>query len=258
MGDGVRYTVKQLAKLSGVSVRALHFYDEIGLLKPAYVGDNGYRYYENEQLLMLQQILFYRELGFPLGDIQKVLGATEFNKIAALKAHRTALEENVGKTRELIRTIDKTIAKLKGESTMSDQDLYQGFDKRLQKGYEKELVDRYGKKAEDHIKESKERTKHWKKEDWERVGKENVALLRDLVVELEKGTAVSAPAVQKIIQLHFEWLCHFWTPNREAYTALGRLYVEHEGFRKFYEPFHPTLAPYLAEAMKAYAENKLA
>ena len=78
------YTVKNLAQLSGVSIRTLHFYDEIGLLKPAYCGDNNYRYYEEEQLLMLQQILFYRELGLQLNDIQRVLSSDSFDKIEAL------------------------------------------------------------------------------------------------------------------------------------------------------------------------------
>ena len=76
------YTVNQLAKLSGVSVRTLHFYDEIGLLKPAYYGENNYRYYEEEQLLILQQILFFREMGCPLNDIQRILSSNDFDKFA--------------------------------------------------------------------------------------------------------------------------------------------------------------------------------
>lgn len=196
----------------------MHFYDEIGLLKPAEKGKNGYRYYENEQLLILQQILFYRELGFPLGEIQKVLGGSQFDKIAALKSHRSALEQNVQKAHQLIRTIDKTIARLKGEATMSDKEIYQGFDKRKQKGYQQELVNRFGKSAETLIKESKQRTKGWKQEDWERIGKENVDVLKGLVEQMGMGAAVSDPAVQKLIRLHYQWVCHFWTPNWEAYT----------------------------------------
>lgn len=75
------YTVNKIAKLSGVSIRTLHYYDEIGLLKPAYYGENNYRYYEEKQLLLLQQILFYRELDFQLVDIQKVLSSDGFDKI---------------------------------------------------------------------------------------------------------------------------------------------------------------------------------
>ena len=101
------YTVKELAKISGVTVRTLHFYDEVGLLKPAYYGSNGYRFYEEDQLLLLQQILFFRELGFDLKQIQKILGRTEFDKIAALTSHRQALEKDLARTSKLIKTIDK-------------------------------------------------------------------------------------------------------------------------------------------------------
>src|SRR3954468_9343376 len=86
------YTVKQVAAMSGVSVRSLHFYDETGLLKPAYVGTNGYRFYEEPQLLTLQQILFYRELGLELKHIKQVLGRGEFETVAALQSHRQVLE----------------------------------------------------------------------------------------------------------------------------------------------------------------------
>src|SRR3954469_1449830 len=98
------FTVKQLASMSGVSVRTLHFYDETGLLKPAYVGANGYRFYEEPQLLTLQQILFYRELGFELKQIRQILGRADFEKIAALQAHRKVLQKNLGRMRQLIET----------------------------------------------------------------------------------------------------------------------------------------------------------
>src|ERR1043165_5906609 len=92
------YTVKQVAALSGVSVRTLHFYDETDLLKPARVGANGYRFYEEPQLLTLQQILFYRELGFDLKQIKAIVGRPDFEKVEALQSHRQSLEEQLGRT----------------------------------------------------------------------------------------------------------------------------------------------------------------
>jgi DNA-binding transcriptional MerR regulator len=121
------YTVKQVAAMSGVSVRALHFYDETGLLKPAYLGANGYRFYEEPQLLMLQQILFYRELGFELKQIKRVLGRADFEKIAALQSHRKVLQKNLARTRTLIETIDKTIRHLKGKKKMKSKEMFAGF-----------------------------------------------------------------------------------------------------------------------------------
>ena len=121
------YTVKKVAAMSGVSVRTLHFYDEVGLLKPAYVGANGYRYYEEPQLLTLQQILFYRELGFELKQVKQILTRRGFRKTAALRSHRKVLEGRLAGTRRLIATIDKTLGHLKGNRTMKTEDLFAGF-----------------------------------------------------------------------------------------------------------------------------------
>jgi DNA-binding transcriptional MerR regulator len=121
------YTVKQVAGMSGVSVRALHFYDETGLLKPAYYGANGYRFYEETQLLTLQQILFYRELGFELKQIKQILGRADFEKVEALRSHRRVLEKNLARTRGLLESIDKTIGHLKGTKKMKNEEMFAGF-----------------------------------------------------------------------------------------------------------------------------------
>jgi len=121
------YTVKQVAAMSGVSVRTLHFYDETGLLKPAHLGANGYRFYEEPQLLTLQQILFYRELGFELKQIKQILGRADFEKAAALQSHRKVLQKNLTRTRKLIETIDKTILHLKGTKKMKSKEMFAGF-----------------------------------------------------------------------------------------------------------------------------------
>lgn len=121
------YTVKQVAAMASVSVRTLHFYDETGLLKPAYTRTNGYRIYEEPQLLTLQQILFYRELGFALKRIKEILRQRKFEKAAALKSHRKVLQRNAARTRTLIETIDKTIQHLKGDRKMKSEELFAGF-----------------------------------------------------------------------------------------------------------------------------------
>src|SRR3979490_697565 len=121
------YTVKLVAAMSGVSVRTLHFYDETGLLRPAYHGPNGYRFYEEPQLLTLQQILFYRELGFELKQIKQILGRADFQKVAALESHRKVLQEKLARTRQLMATIDKTIKHLKGTRKMKSEEMFAGF-----------------------------------------------------------------------------------------------------------------------------------
>ena len=116
--ESMAYTVKNLSELSGVTVRTLHFYEEAGLLKPAYYGSNGYRYYEESQLLQLQQILFFKELGLTIKQISKVLGRSDFDQLAALHAHRKALSQEKEKIERLIETIDGTIKHLKGKKKM--------------------------------------------------------------------------------------------------------------------------------------------
>jgi DNA-binding transcriptional MerR regulator len=138
------YTVKQLVVMSGVTVRTLHFYDEIALLKPAYSKANGYRIYEEPQLFILQQILFYRELGFELKRIKEILSQRKFKKVAALKSHQQVLEKNVTRTRTLIETIDKTISHLKGTKKMKSEELFTGFSIGAGKDRFNDGFNRYG------------------------------------------------------------------------------------------------------------------
>ncbi len=138
------YTVKQLAVMSGVTVRTLHFFDEMELLKPAYTRANGYRIYEEPQLLMLQQILLYRELGFELKRIKEILSQRKFEKVAALRSHREVLGKNVSRTRTLIDTIDKTISHLKGTKKMKNEELFMGFSIGAGKDRFNDGFNRYG------------------------------------------------------------------------------------------------------------------
>src|SRR5215469_1141905 len=115
------YTVSQLAKLSGVSVRALHHYDEIGLLKPASVGLNGYRYYGREQLLRLQQILFHRELGLSLDEIRRTIDTPGYDRAAALRSHREKLATEIARLRQLTTTIEDTLANLEGGKPLTEK-----------------------------------------------------------------------------------------------------------------------------------------
>ncbi len=179
------YTVNEVAVLSGVTRRTLHFYDEAGLLKPAYHGPNGYRYYEEPQLLMLQQILFYRELGFELKQIKRILGRRDFEKIAALESHRKVLRENLARTRKLIETIDKTIEHLRGKMKMKTAELFAGFDAEQQAKHEQYLFDRFGEGTQQNIVQAKARLKNWKKADWKKSGAAFNAICQDLVTAME-------------------------------------------------------------------------
>src|SRR5262245_29320442 len=256
------YTVKELAQLSGVSVRTLHFYDEIGLLKPARVGENQYRYYEEEQLLALQQILFFRELGFELKKIQAVVGRKGFDRAEALRAHREVVLKERARMDELISTIDLTLDKLKRgkrmKTKMKDKDLYQGFAPEKQAEYEEYIKNRFGVDNQ-AWRESQKRVKKFTKADWEKNGKEWDAICRDLAAELAKGAAATSTPVQAVIRRHHEWLKKFWTPKRDSYAGLGEGYTSFEWKKAFaaHDPKHPTLARFMADAMSVFAEREL-
>lgn len=250
------YTVNKLAKLSGVSVRTLHFYDEIGLLKPAYYGENNYRYYEEEQLLMLQQILFFRELDLPLNEIQRIINSDDFDKIETLNSHRQILEKGLDRAKTLLNTIDKTISHLRGKVKMSDIEMYDGFDPKKQQEYEKYLLEN-GTITQKQIDDSWKNVKHWKKNDWEKLKKDGDEINKALVAAIKARLLPSSAEVQKLIRRHHAWVKHFWTPTKETYIGLGQLYLDHPDFRGFYKAYHPELVEYLVEAMKIFANREL-
>lgn len=251
------YTIKQLAQLSSVSVRTLRWYDEIGLLKPAYYGVNGYRYYEEKQMLLLQQILFFKELEFNLSDIQKLLSQSDFDHVKTLLEHRNILEQDINRKRNLISTIDKTVLRLRGEHTMSDKELYQGFDSTRQKEYEQYLVRYHGTAAEDRLFQSRKRTAKWDKHEWDRVKNQGDELHKDLAKAIEQGLKPDSQTVQAIISRHYQMVAQFYDVSKDVYIGLTELYSEHPDFKKFFDVYHPKMIDFISEAIRFYANKNL-
>jgi DNA-binding transcriptional MerR regulator len=127
----MEYSVNKLTKLSGVSARTLRYYDEIGLLKPVRVASSGYRFYGRKELDVLQQILFFRELDFPLEEIKKLLTAPGFDREHAFQSHLSELRQKRERLDALINNVTKSIANMKGEIEMPDAEKFEGFKKRL-------------------------------------------------------------------------------------------------------------------------------
>ena len=238
-------------------MRTLHFYDEIGLLKPAFIGANGYRFYQQKQLLTLQQILFFRELGFELKEIQRLLGRSRFDHATALRSHRKTLVADIGRKRELIETIDNTLKQMEGKRKMNAAELFKGFDEKTQARHEEELIRRFGDSAREGIAESKRKVSKWTKATWEQRAGEWDAICRGLVEAMHGGVAPTAPEVQKLVRRHFEWLKNFWTPNREAYAGHGKFLANSE-LRQAYDKYDAKLADYLGDAIQIFAEKELA
>jgi DNA-binding transcriptional MerR regulator len=251
------YTVKKVARMSGVSVRTLHFYDEVGLLKPASRAANGYRFYDEAQLLTLQQILFYRELGFELKQIKRLLGRGDFDRIKALKSHRKVLSKELSRTRKLIVTIDKTIAHLKGTKKMKTEELFVGFSPQQQAKHEQYLINRFGGDMKEQIERSKQRVKDWKRADWEESGQVFDKICKDLISLMERSLAADSSEAQDVIRRHHDWISQFWKPTAQSYAGYSQLIVDSE-LRKAYEAYHPKLPEFVAAGIKHCAENQLA
>jgi len=254
------YTVKQVAELSGVSIRTLHHYDEIGLLKPARVGANGYRYYDRDELLRLQQILLHRELGFALDDIRRVLGAAEFDRIAALRAHRERLVSEIGRYRRLVQTLDATLAALEGKADMNDKSLYHGFSPEEQQQHEAWLVDRFGGQVRARIDEAKARMQQMSQADREAHVQEVQTIQNELAEAMAHGKPADSADVHELIRRLHGWVGRGWnsTPNRAAFTRLADVYAEHPDFRARYENCRAGLTDYLVTAIRSFADRELA
>ena len=241
------YTVKQLADLAGVTTRTLHYYDEIGLLKPTSVGENGYRHYGKEAALRLQQILFYRELDVSLGEIRKILDAPEFDVQLALRSHRSALRARVERLSRLIETIDRTVEHMRGERTMGAGELFVGFDEETQRRYEEEASRLWGEK---HVKESRRRWDSYSKEKRAAILAEGGAIYQDLVAHL--GEDPAHEAVQQAIARWHQNLRYFYEPTPEILRGLGQAYSQHPQFRATFTRMHPDLPDFLTAAIEHY------
>jgi MerR family transcriptional regulator, thiopeptide resistance regulator len=245
------YTVKQLARLAGVSVRTLHHYDEIGLLIPPVIGANGYRYYDQRSVLRLQSILFYRELDFPLKAIKALLERPDFEPLVALQEQRTALEAKLGRLHRLIATIDQTIGHLKGETTMSTKQLFAGLSPEQEKEYTDEAARRWGEKE---VRESQQRYHRYSAEKKKQIGAEGESIYREFVAAIPRGPeSVEAQALVPRWRKHIEY---FWTPTDEQCAALAAGYRDDPRFRKTFDAIHPQLAEFMAKAVQIYVERR--
>jgi DNA-binding transcriptional MerR regulator len=255
-----RYTVKQLARLSGVSVRTLHHYDEIGLLKPAFIGENRYRYYGRDELLRLQDIMFHRELGVPLRDIGRLLATDQRDRADILVGHRLVLAERVKRFRQLLRTIDRTIADLNGEelngdTAMKDKDLYKGFSPEKQAEYEDWLVDRFGGDMRERIDDSKAKVAALGPDGMAARLAEGEAASVALAHAFKAGATPDDPANAPLLARHHGWIAKMWDRAcpPQAYAGLADLYLAHPDFRVNFDKNGEGFTDWLAAAMKAYA-----
>ena len=238
--------------MAGITPRTLHHYDDIGLLKPSRIGDNGYRYYGEEALLKLQQILFYRELDFPLSDIRKIMGRRDFDVLGALQNHKDALQKQAARLNRLLVTVDNTIQHLKGEKLMSQKGLFEGFSEKDQEKYAQEAEKMYDPET---VRESNRKWKSYSAVEQEAIMAEGKAIYVDMIAAMPKGA--SSAEVQSIVEHWRKHMDYFWTPNLEQLIGLANGYNDDPRFKANFDKMHPQLAEFMLEAVKVYVEKRM-
>lgn len=246
-------TVKQLSRLAGITPRTLHYYDEIGLLKPARVGENGYRYYGDESLLRLQQILLYRELDMPLDRIRQIMGRRDFDILSALEGHKDDLRGRVARLERLIATVDDTILHIKGKKEMSQKKLFEPFTEEQQAKYEEEAARMYDPQT---VKDSNDRWRRYTPADKQRILDEGNAVYQDLVAAMPQGAA--SPQAQACVARWRKHLEYFWVPDLDQLLGLADLYNDEPRFKANFDRIDPRLASFMREAVRVYVKNQKA
>jgi DNA-binding transcriptional MerR regulator len=246
----MHWSTAEVARMSRVSSRTLRHYDHVGLLRPARTGRGGLRFYERPQLRRLQHILVLRELGLGLDEIGAVLGG-ETDELAALRRHHDRLLREADRLRTLAATVARTIEETEnGGPPMAAEELFRGF---RDDPHAEEARERYGEVAV----ESQRRVAGWSDGVARDVAAEGEAVNRDMAAAMAAGKPVDDPDVQAVVARHHAWVSHFWTPGRDAYIGLGRLYVDDERFTATIDAAGAGLSVYLRDAMAVYAEANL-
>jgi DNA-binding transcriptional MerR regulator len=239
-----------------VSVRTLHHYDHLGLLKPAAVRPNGYRAYGEKELLRLQQIFYFRELDLDLARIRRIFDAPRFDVLTVFEEQRELLSLKRGRLGRLIKLIDKTIRNMKDEKEekVTEQDLRECFAQGKYEEYRREAEERWGS---DKVARSENITKGWSKGRLEEIKREGDAINRALVLCMGEGPE-SAEA-QAAVARHYAHIIQFYDPSwplLSIYRGLGQMYVDDPHFRQNYEKYAPGLAEFMRAAMNIFCDRR--
>lgn len=229
-------TINNFAKIAMISTRTLRYYDQIGLLKPKRITQSGYRIYGSDEVDRLQQILFYKEMGFELGKINSILSSPSFDVLNALKEHKKNLYEKRNRLDLLILNVEKTIMQKEGRIKMNDREKFEGFKKKMiddnEIKYGKEIREKYG---EEKVEISNAKLKSMTKEQYEVAENLGNAVIETLIEAINDGNPEGELA-WKVADMHKRWLCYFWDSySKEAHAGLANMYVEDERFTKYYD-----------------------
>lgn len=253
----MEYTIKKLSALAGVSTRTLRYYDEIGILKPARINSSGYRIYGEKEIDILQQILFYKELGVNLDSIKGIIASPDFDETKALKQHYNELLARRQQLDALIHNVEKTIFNKEGKIKMSDKEKFEGFKKKLvednEKNFGKEIREKYG---EETVKKSNEQFMNMTEEQYKELQELGNSVMETLKEAYKTGNPAGELG-QKTAELHAKWITFCWgNYNKEAHANLTQMYVDDERFKAHYDKEQPGGAEFLRDAVWIYTGMK--
>lgn len=247
-------TIGAVSQLAGITVRTLHHYDEIGLVVPAGRTDSGYRTYGPAEVERLQEVLFFRELGFPLEEIKSMVDGAAYTRIGALQRQRQLLEERANHLVAMMDAVDRAVlAERTGVKMSSEEilDVFDGFDPEV---HEVETKERWG--DTDAYRQSAERTSGYTKQDWEVLRAEADAINQKFLALMAEGRPATDPAAMAIAEEHRAHLSRwFYDCSLEIHSSLGQMYIADERFRKNIDKAGEGLAAYMSSAIGANARS---
>jgi DNA-binding transcriptional MerR regulator len=246
------YTVGRVADLSGVTIRTLHHYDEIGLLSPGGRSASGYRLYEDSDLEKLRRILFYKELGFDLGEISTIIDDPRTDALGHLRRQRGLLTERIGRLSAMVDAIDYETEARTMAIRLTPEEQFEVFGEFRPEDHAEEAERRWGET--DSYKESNRRVASYKKEDWQRLKAEEEEIRNRLAAAFEAGLAPEGEEAMAAAEAHRRYISRwFYECSYEMHRGLTDMYVSDERFRSNYDTHVPGLAAFIREAAHANA-----
>ncbi|MEU8780969.1 MerR family transcriptional regulator [Streptomyces sp. NPDC048637] len=248
------YSVGQVAAFAGVTVRTLHHYDEIGLLQPGERNYAGHRRYGDDDLDRLQQILFYRELGFPLDEVAALLDDPHVDPQQHLRRQHDLLTERIGKLQKMAAAVEHAMEARRMNVRLTPEEKFEVFGDFDPDEHAAEVEERWG--HTEYYKESQRRTAAYTKDDWKRVTAELDAIHRKMADLLAQGVPADSEAAMDVAEEHRQFIVGAYGDcTYELHTCFGEMYVTDERFTATYEAIRPGLAVYMRDAMRANADR---
>jgi DNA-binding transcriptional MerR regulator len=252
MNDDAALTVGAIARLAGVTVRTLHHYDAIGLVVPGERTGAGYRRYGRADIERLQEVLFFRELGFSLDKIKEIVGRPTYHRAQALERHRALLGRKASRLRGLLEAVDAAIAAQKRGTTMTNEEMLEVFGDFDPAQHEEEAKQRWG--DTDAYRESARRTAGYRKADWQQMGREAEEINGAFIALMDAGVPPDAPEARAAAERHRSHISRwFYECTPQIHRGLGEMYVADPRFTANIDRARPGLAQYMSQAIAANA-----